>query len=123
MLVLKDNQVNPIGLCPEMHYALGVAAILKHRMYGLNMVVTALTDGQHNPGSLHPLGKAADLRSNDLSPTEFISWMEAIKAELEPMGFDVVPEGPHSTLATTAQHVHIEFQPKAGEKFWHTLGE
>lgn len=113
--------MNPVGLCPEMYYALGVAAALKHRLYGVNTVVTALTDGQHNPGSLHPLGKAADLRSSDLGSTEFISWMLAVRAELEPMGFDVVLEGPHSTIATTAQHLHIEFQPKQGEHFWHIL--
>jgi hypothetical protein len=121
LIVLKDSSLITAGLCPEMHYALGVASALKHRLFGLDTVVTALLDGTHNPGSLHPLGKAADLRTRDLTPGDAVSWMWAIKAELEPMGFDVVPEGAGDTLATTAAHIHIEFQLKPGEEFWHVL--
>lgn len=102
-----------------MYYALGVASALKHRMFGLNTVITALLDGKHNPNSLHPKGKAEDLRAKDLKDTEAISWFEAIRAQLEPMGFDVVWEGGvGATPATTGAHVHIEFDPK-DRQFWH----
>lgn len=120
MLILKDSSVIHDGLVPEMHYGLGVAAALKYRLFGLNCVVTALLDGVHNPGSLHPLGRAADLRARDLREDEAILWYEAIKQELEPMGFDCVWEGGvGATPVTTGAHVHLEFQPKAGESFWH----
>ncbi len=123
MLVLKDSSVIHDGLSPEMYYALGVAAAIKYRLFGLNCVVTALLDGRHNQGSLHPLGLAADLRARDLRDDEAISWYEAVKQELDHMGFDVVWEGGvGATPATTGAHVHIEFQPKPGEHFWHTLG-
>lgn len=124
MIVLKDSQVQPNGLCPEMYYALGVAAALKSKLFGLKTVITSLTDGIHNLGSLHPAGKAGDLRTIDLTPAEATTWKDAIAEELEPMGFDVVWEGGMgATPATTGAHVHIEFQPKAGEMFWHTQGE
>ena len=122
MLLLKSSSVITTGLSPEMHYALGVAAALKQRIFGQNCVVTALLDGEHNPGSLHPLGQAADLRTNDLIPEDRQAWFDAIKKALEPMGFDVVFEGGvGATPATSGAHVHIEFQLKAGEQFWHTL--
>lgn len=120
VIILKDKGVIIAGLKSEMYYALGVAASLKHRMFGMNMVVTSLLDGAHNPGSKHPAGEAADLRTMDLSPTEAISWKEAITAELDVMGFDVIWEGGvGATPATTGAHIHVEFDPKAGESFWH----
>ena len=124
MLILKDSSVNHEGLAPEMYYALGVATALKYRLFGINCVATAMLDGEHNPGSLHPKGYAEDLRARDLRADEAIAWYEAVKLELEPMGFDVVWEGGvGATPATTGAHVHIEFQPKQGEKFWHIQGE
>lgn len=119
MIVLKDSEVITAGLSCEMHYALGVAAAMKKMMFGLNATATALLDGHHNPGSLHPLGMAGDLRTRDLKVDEAIAWKEAIAGELEPMGFDVVWEGGGATPATSGAHVHIEFQIKPGEKFWH----
>lgn len=119
MILLEDSTVIHEGLQPEMFYALGVAACLKKRMYGLNCVITSLLDGVHNPGSLHPKGFAADLRAHDLKASEAISWFAAIKAQLEPMGFDIVWEGGvGATPATTGSHVHCEFDPK-GRQFWH----
>lgn len=120
MIVLKGKEVRHDGLVPEMYYALGVAAGIKAEMFGLKTPVTALLDGQHNPGSLHPLGRAADLRTRDLTPAEAVAWFEAVKQELEPMGFDCVWEGGvGATPVTTGAHFHIEFQLKQGETFWH----
>ena len=120
MLLLKDSSVIHDGLKPEMYYALGVAAALKQKMFNLNCVVTSLLDGAHNPGSLHPLGLAADLRTLDLTIGERSAYFDAVKAELEPMGFDVVPEAVGSTPATTQVHMHVEYQPK-GRIFWHEV--
>lgn len=120
MIILKDKTVEYHGLAAEMYFALGVASSLKTRMFGLNTVVTALLDGTHNPGSLHPSGLAADLRAKDLKDHEAISWFQAIASQLEPVGFDCVWEGGvGATPATTGAHVHIEYDPKE-RQFWHT---
>ena len=121
MLILKDASVLTTGLKPEIFFALGVASALKSRMFDQNCIVTSLTDGHHNDGSLHPLGLACDLRTNDMTIGERIAWFEALKAALEPSGFDIVWEGGvGATPATTGAHVHIEFDAK-GRKFWHYL--
>jgi len=120
VIILKDSTVIREGLAPEMFYALGVAAALKSHLFSLNTVVTALLDGKHMNGSLHSEGKASDLRAKDLKDAEAVTWFKATKAQLEPMGFDVVWEGGvGATPATTGAHMHIEFQPKQGESFWH----
>ena len=121
MIVLKDATVDYSGLDPLMYFALGVAAALKRQMFGKDCVVTSLLDGTHNPGSLHPKGRAADLRTIDLSNDERVQWFTALGAALRPMGFDVVWEGcPSATPATTWAHVHIEYDPK-GRQFWSVL--
>ncbi len=128
MLILKDSSVlysieengAEVTLCGEMYYALGVAAGLKQKMFAMNCVVTSLLDGHHNDGSLHPLGRAADLRDNDLTVGEQQGWFDALTEALNPMGFDVVHEQIGSTPMTTGFHVHVEFDPH-GRKFWHTL--
>ena len=67
MIVLKDASVITTGLVSEMHYALGVAAALHEKLFDRDCVVTSLLDGHHNDKSLHPLGRAADLRTLDLT--------------------------------------------------------
>lgn len=120
MIVLKDSTIVYDGLKPEMFYALGVASALHKKMFDTNCVVTSLLDGHHNDGSLHPSGEAGDFRTLDLTVGERMAWINALKDELEPMGFDVVPEVIGSTPATSQIHVHIEYDPK-GREFWHKL--
>src|SRR4051812_24401163 len=113
MLKLKDGSVIHDGLQPEMYFALGVASALRRKMFDLNTVITSLLDGQHNPGSLHPKGLAADLRTVDLTVGERQGWYDAILRELSPVGYDVVWEGGvGATPMTTGAHIHIEFDPK-----------
>ena len=64
---------------------------LKH---GMELIVTAGTDGKHRVGSLHYLGLAADLR---------FPLRDEIRAALGP-DWDVVWE---------SDHVHVEFDPKS----------
>lgn len=123
VIILKDSSVIYQGLKPEMYFALGVASALKLKMFGINCVVTSLLDGEHNPGSLHPKGLAADLRTLGLTIEERQAWFDAVKAELEPVGYDVVWEGGiGATPMTTGAHIHIEFDPKE-RQFWHIQGE
>lgn len=122
MILLKDAGVITQGLQPEMYHALGVASALKQKMFALNCVVTSLLDGEHNPGSLHPKGLAGDFRTLDLTIGERQAWFDALKAELEPVGYDVVWEGGvGATPMTTGAHIHIEFDAK-GRQFWHLQG-
>lgn len=121
MLILKDSTVEHEGLQPEMYYALGVAAGFKEKMFDMNCVVTSLLDGEHNPGSLHPRGLAADIRTLDLTIGEREAYFDVLKSELLPMGYDVVWEGGvGATPMTTGAHIHIEFDPH-GRIFWHLL--
>lgn len=123
MILLKDSSVTHDGLQPEMYFALGVATALHRKMFDFNCVITSLCDGEHNPGSLHPKGLAGDFRVVDLTFGERTAWFDALKAELEPVGYDVVWEGGvGATPMTTGAHIHIEFDPK-GRKFWHQQGE
>ena len=65
------------------------------------LVVTSVTDGIHNPGSLHPKGFAADIRSRDI-PADVKDWLlRDCKRELGEQ-FDLVVEN---------DHWHLEFDP------------
>lgn len=114
MLHLKDNTVEVEGLKQQMYFALGIAdAAFGER--GKECVITAALDSKHNPGSLHGQGLAVDLRNDDLNPYDYSLVLFALK-RLEKYGFDVVAEKAGQTAKTTAQHFHIEYQPKPGER-------
>lgn len=118
MIELKDKSVIHEGLQPEMWFALGVASAIKRILFGEDSVITSLLDGQHNCGSLHPKGYAADLRTRDMTEQQRYDWFAALKLRLATMGFDVVWEGGvGATPATTGAHIHIEYDPK-GRVFW-----
>jgi hypothetical protein len=87
---------------------------------GAECVVTAALEGQHNAGTLHGAGFAVDLRSSQLTPEQHARVLGKLM-RLNRYGFDVVNELAGATAMTTAQHFHIEFQPKNGETFWHVL--
>lgn len=121
MLRLKDNSVRTEGTTRELWFALGVAERVFGAL-GYDCIVTSLTDGTHKAGSLHSLGKATDLRTKHITKPETVSLVfERLKTALRPYGFDVVPEGgvagaaDQTTALTTGAHIHIEFDPKAGE--------
>jgi hypothetical protein len=102
---------------PEIWYALGAADMWSMLHDQQPRVVTALQDGHHNPGSLHAQGKAVDFRAKDLPQAFLFQLFSDLRKLLDPQGFDVVNEGAGATAATTAAHVHIEFQPKGSESF------
>jgi hypothetical protein len=106
------------GICEELIYALDVADKLHKDITGVEMTVTSLRDGQHNPGSLHPIGRAADLRTKDMDEEHRKKWYDGCKTALYHLGFDVIWEGcKGATPATTAAHMHLEFDPKPGREF------
>lgn len=117
MLKLKDDKVVVAGLKPELYFALGIAD-QAYADEGLECVITAGLNGEHNPGSLHAQGLAVDIRNSNCTPDEHARILAKLK-RLERQGFDVVDEDAGATAATTGKHFHIELQPKAGESFWH----
>lgn len=121
MLKLKDLSVIVTGLQWQIAYALGVAE-QAFADEGLDCIVAAGINGQHNAGSLHAQGLAVDIRNSSCTAEQHERILGKL-ARLNNYGFDVVDEKPGATQATTGQHFHIEFQPKPGEKFWHVLGE
>ncbi len=117
MINVKDNSVNTQPLCAEIYFACGVieAVFAKH---DLDAVITSAADATHNPGSLHGQGRAIDIRwSVPDARTGDIIFAELVK-RLERRGFDVVNERKRASKSWTGAHVHIEYQPKAGECFW-----
>lgn len=96
------------GVAPAIWFALGVATVARRNHTELPLVVTSLCDGVHQSDSLHYKGLGADLRTRDIHRGEAESWAAELKARLEPYGFDVILE---------SDHLHIEFDPKAGQQF------
>lgn len=90
----------------EIWYALGVAEGIIAGTSAPTMVVTSLVDGQHKQGSLHYVGRAADIRTHDFTEPEKQRVFQALRLLLDKRGFDVVLE---------SDHIHMEYDPKTGE--------
>lgn len=88
-------------LTPVLLDALLRLAVLYHQ-YELVLVVTAVTDGVHKPGSLHYRGYAADLRTRDVPSWQLPHLLDAIQRELG-LAWDVVQE---------KDHLHVEYDPE-----------
>ncbi len=84
---------------PEINLAIQVAHEI-YQMYGCDLVITSVVDGQHMQGSLHPKGFAVDLRLPDMYGT-----MPVVMDLTDALGdqFDIIAE---------VDHIHIEFDPK-----------
>jgi len=101
-------------------FYIGYAAAVIEAAYvniGVDFVLTSARDSIHGTGSLHYTGNAIDARTRHLTKTQGDTILAVIKAELEPLGFDVIDE----RGKTGAPHFHVEFQPKLGEKFIETV--
>lgn len=109
MIVFKQG-VRAHGVDGTLWHALWVAheAFLEIGMREL--VVTALRNGAHRTASLHYVGFAADIRSKSI-PTAALKQSVLVRIQ-DALGqeYDVVLED----VSTENEHIHIEFQPKAG---------
>ncbi len=75
--------------------------------HGYRCIVTSITDGEHNRGSLHYIGHAVDFRIRHISAEKMIQLVVEIKNALTEE-FDVILK---------PDHMHIEFQPKDNRRF------
>ena len=73
------------------------------RVCSTELVVTAVTDGTHKPGSLHYVGLAFDGRTRDIPLSKLDELLAEINSSLGGMEFDAILE---------SDHLHVEFQPK-----------
>jgi len=87
---------------------------------GFDCVITSLDDSGHSAQSKHYARnntsgqcEAVDLRTKHLSGIQRDLFYNFMDITLEPMGYDVVLESP----GETNEHLHVEFDPKAGESF------
>lgn len=106
------------GWSPDMHPALWMARETVRNVYwdifGRDVVVTSAMRPQ-NPGgsSLHPVGRAMDIRSRDLQVHEITHLAEHLREALGE-DFDVVIEGRGGSgrYRNRPDHIHIEYDPK-----------
>jgi hypothetical protein len=108
------------GLHKELYFAAGIVEC-EFAGFGIEAEITSALDGTHNHVTLHQQGLAIDIGWKDVLSAISSELYGRIKMRLERRGFDVVDERsrPQDSLRMwTAPHVHIEFQPKEGERFW-----
>lgn len=99
-MMLKEG-VKLKGLQPEA--LLGIVATKEVvEAFGVEFVITSVTDGTHMVTSLHYKGQAFDLRSRDMAKGVPEKVVAALKLALG-KDFDILFEG---------DHIHVEFQPK-----------
>jgi len=100
MIKIKHG-VKILGVKPEAVLAVTICDGVMTK-YGVECVLTSVTDSKHGRGSFHYLGFAFDLRSRDLTSNERNQVLLDLKDALGPE-FDVVLE---------SDHFHIEWNPK-----------
>ena len=93
-------------------FALGVAEAVSQVMGCGPVTITSLRDGKHGVDSRHYKGLAADIRTRHLTAAQQTEMVNTLKSYLDPLGFDIVLE---------TDHIHCEFDPKAGEVFASTV--
>ena len=94
--------VSLLGIKPEM--VIGYIVVQSvYAKFGLDCVVTSVTDGQHKVvNSLHYTGNAMDFRTTELSMS--YDW-DSVRAKVKQClgkDFDVILE---------KDHLHVEYQP------------
>jgi hypothetical protein len=95
--ILKPGVVGPPK--PELYDALVTAADV-YKGWKQSLVVTSLRDGQHMPGSLHPRGYAADLRSSVLGLYK-VCVVKQLQLRL----------GAEYQVVIEETHIHLEYDP------------
>ena len=92
----------------EIGYAARIIEVI-YKSYGVECILTSGDDSKHSSNSLHYKGNAIDIRTKNIPANSLLLLIVGdIKRELEILGFDVVFEG---------DHLHVEYDPKANEKF------
>ena len=100
MLIIKSG-VRILGLTSETSLGIRVVESVFDK-YGLDCVITSVTEGNHSRGSLHYLGSACDFRIRHI-PGKLIQKILATIKKALGSDFDFILE---------KDHFHMEYQPK-----------
>lgn len=93
--------VKAAGLKPEILLAIQEAREIL-REFNVDLVITALLDGEHMVGSLHYKGLAFDMRTKHLLKPD----RAVVAARLR------VALGPEYDVVLHKTHIHVEYDPK-----------
>lgn len=100
---------------PAMWSARVEARILHKEMLGTDLGITSGRRKQTPGGSsLHPMGKAMDIRSRDMTRDQEFAFAQELQARLGE-DFEVIIEGDFALkpkYRNRPRHVHVEYQPK-----------
>lgn len=82
--------------------------------HGEELVITSALDGTHSPGSLHPFGRALDLRTSYFSDIVAVACARTLRVSLG-SEYDVINH-PHryddEGDMESPGHIHAEYDPK-----------
>ena len=100
------SSVNPFGLKPEMIFPIIVCNEV-YADYGIDCVITSISDSKHGQYSRHYLGYAIDVRTRNVPPDKLNYLFREIKFKLNDR-YNCILE---------KDHIHISFKPKFEESF------
>lgn len=100
-------------IASELVLVLQVADEVRRNQHdGHSITVTSINDGRHGIASLHFIGHAVDIRTNDMeNPEAYLALLR--KALGDNPDFDLVLEDFQPGRRKRNEHLHIEFQPKS----------
>jgi hypothetical protein len=107
MIYVKEGVVFK-RLLPAIYNLFPVIDAVWKEHAGISATITSANDGKHMVGSKHGTDAAIDLRTFNLSVEQREKIFEALKAQLQPMGYDVLWENRFQHN----DHFHIEWDPK-----------
>ncbi len=113
------TQFSEAGWSPDMHNSMWMARVearaLHQEMFERDLTITSGMRSQRPGGSsLHPLGRAMDIRSRFMSDEEQWTFAKRLQRRLGE-DFDVVVEGPANPdprYYHRVPHIHVEYDPK-----------
>ena len=89
-------------LKPQLIIVLMIIQYVYEQLNDTELVITSIDDSIHHPGSLHPSGFAADIRTNSLPKNLIPKVQQEIKERITEE-FDFIFE---------VDHYHVEWDPK-----------
>jgi hypothetical protein len=101
---LKSDHVSLVGLDLKLLTFLTAAGLVHHALFDLPLVVTCAVDMVEHKTGKHPVGKAVDLRINDLELFEVDRFLLAVVTLCDRIGLAVFDE----RNLPGAPHFHVE---------------
>ena len=110
MLIVASDNVNLVGLRPEMHLAKRVIVAVVLEITGADVTFTAGVEPR-GTRSLHPYGLAVDFTFPGMRDDAVRGTVLRQIELLLPPGYDIVDEVARPSAHATGPHIHIEHDP------------